>query len=49
MQVDGAMNPFVLTHRWTVSEDDPRLWRDRGVSERGLVETAAWAVAVAVQ
>jgi len=47
MQVDGAMNPFVLTHRWTVSEDDPRLWRDSGVSERGLLESAAWAFAMA--
>jgi hypothetical protein len=42
----GRMNPFVLTYRWTVNDDDTRLWRDPGVSDRGLVESAAWAVAV---
>ena len=49
MQIDGAMNPFVLTYRWNVNDDDARLWRDPGVSDRGLVESAAWAVAMAAQ
>lgn len=38
MQVDGAMNPYALTYRWTLAEDDPRLGALVGVPERGWIE-----------
>ncbi|GDX82480.1 hypothetical protein LBMAG42_42910 [Deltaproteobacteria bacterium] len=44
MQIDGAMNPFVLTHTWTLEADDPRIHAEVDESERGLGERLALAV-----
>lgn len=45
MQMDGAMNPYPLTYRWTVMADDPRLDAGRNTPQRGPLEAAlVWAM-----
>ncbi len=45
MHIDGAMNPYPLRYRWTLTEDDPRLTPGgREESRRGIFEgLARWA------
>jgi hypothetical protein len=49
MHVDGAMNPFRLTYRWTLREDDPRLHAERERSELGVLERLARSFLLAVR